>query len=188
MQSNIKYANTLIIALAIAYFIIGGINLLGVIDGKVIFLCSIVSCVVAIIQILDTIISGLRTYEVNVLKISVGFLKAWGIENSNQTIEQKNKKIDEFKKDQKDIHNKYCVIIKRLSLATNVLLTATLIFFIFGLSTDFIEGNSKIADTLSLFSFALIFVSLTVQTYLEKCINSIETELKCVLETDEEMI
>lgn len=29
MKSNIKYANILIIALAVAYFIIGGMNFLG---------------------------------------------------------------------------------------------------------------------------------------------------------------
>lgn len=186
MQSNIKYTNTLIIALAITYFIIGGINLFGFIDGKVILLCSIVSFVVAVVQILDTIISGLKVYEINVLKISVGFLKAWGLENENQTQEQKSIKINEFKNDQKEIHKNYETVIKKLCILANLLLTVALILFIFGLSTDIIKGNSAVADTLSLFSFALIFVSLAVQTYLEKCINSIEAELRNVLDTDEE--
>lgn len=53
MRSNIKYANILIIAIAIAYFIIGGMNYFGMIDGKVILLCSILSLAVAIVQILD---------------------------------------------------------------------------------------------------------------------------------------
>lgn len=185
MQSNIKYANTLIIAFAIAYFIIGGMNLFGFVDGKVILLCSIVSFVVAIVQILDTIISGLRIYEINVLKISVGFLKAWGIENNNKTQEHKAKKIKEFKNDQKEIHKKYGAVIKKMCILANILLIIALILFVFGLSTDIFKENGVVADTLSLFSFALIFVSLAVQIYLDKCINSIEVELKNVFGTEE---
>ena len=60
MKSNIKYANILIIALAVAYFIIGGMNFLGYVGGKVILLCSIVSLAVAIVQIMDVVISALK--------------------------------------------------------------------------------------------------------------------------------
>ena len=63
MKSNIKYANILIIALAVAYFIIGGMNFLGYVGGKVILLCSIVSLAVAIVQIMDVVISALQLLE-----------------------------------------------------------------------------------------------------------------------------
>lgn len=75
MKTNIRYANIMIMALAIAYFIIGVINLFETVDGKVILLTSLVSLVVAIAQILDTVISALRVFEVNVLKVSIVFFE-----------------------------------------------------------------------------------------------------------------
>lgn len=186
MQSNIKYANILMVALAIAYSIIGVINLFGFIDAKVILLCSIVSFAIAVVQILDTIISGLKVYEVNVLKVSIGLLKAWGIENEKEIPEKKALKINEFKKDQKEIYKKYESIINKMCRIANGFLMIALIIFIFGLSTDIIKGNSLVADTLSLFSFALIFLSLVIQSYLEKSINDIEIEIKNILYSDEE--
>ena len=75
MKTNIRYANVMIMALAIAYFIIGVINLFETVDGKVILLTSLVSLVVAIAQILDTVISALRVFEVNVLKVSIVFFE-----------------------------------------------------------------------------------------------------------------
>ena len=75
MKTNIRYANIMIMALAIAYFIIGVINLFEAVDGKVILLTSLVSLVVAIAQILDTVISALRVFEVNVLKVSIVFFE-----------------------------------------------------------------------------------------------------------------
>ena len=53
----------MIMALAIAYFIIGVINLFETVDGKVILLTSLVSLVVAIAQILDTVNTTLVCYE-----------------------------------------------------------------------------------------------------------------------------
>ena len=68
MKSNIKYANILIIALAVAYFIIGGMNFFGYVGGKVILLCSIVSLAVAIVQIMDVVISALQLLETRIIK------------------------------------------------------------------------------------------------------------------------
>ena len=78
MKSNIKYANILIIALAVAYFIIGGMNLGGYVDGKVILLCSIVSFAVAIVQILDVVISALQILETRINKDIYWFFECMG--------------------------------------------------------------------------------------------------------------
>lgn len=93
MKTNIRYANIMIMALAIAYFIIGVINLFETVDGKVILLTSLVSLVVAIAQILDTVISALRVFEVNVLKVSIVFLNAWNLENDGKSYEEKSLKL-----------------------------------------------------------------------------------------------
>ena len=61
-----------------------------------------------------------------------------------------------------------------------------MVIFILGLSTNCIGANAKLADTLSLFSFALIFVSLTVQYYLESYISSIVIELENISDSMEE--
>ena len=185
MQRNIRYANIMIIALAIAYFIIGAINLVDAVDGKVILLTSIVSLVVAVVQILDTIISALRVFEANVLKISIGLLNAWNLENEDKTYEEKCLKVKEYQSDQIKIHKSYAKCTKALCLSANILLIIAMVVFVIGLSTDFIKGNTKVADTLSLFSFALIFLSFTIQTYLEKYIMRLESELEKILKEDE---
>lgn len=177
MDSNIRYANVLVIALSISYAIIGVVNLIKPIDGKVILLTAIVSLVVAIVQIIDTIISALKAFEINVLKVSIGFLQAWSLENSDKSYEDKNEKSKEFRDDHREIHKSFGKSIRLLRLIANVLLIISMVIFVIGLTTNVIKQNTKVADTLSLFSFALMFLSFTVQTYLEKYINAIEKEL-----------
>ena len=62
MKTNIRYANIMIMALAIA-------------------------------QILDTVISELRVFEVNVLKVLIVFLNAWNLENDDKSYEEKSLKL-----------------------------------------------------------------------------------------------
>ena len=62
MKTNIRYANIMIMELAIA-------------------------------QILDTVISELRVFEVNVLKVSIVFLNAWNLENDDKSYEEKSLKL-----------------------------------------------------------------------------------------------
>ena len=91
-----------------------------------------------------------------------------------------------LKKEDKNIHKKYENIIEKTSLIANGILIGVLIVFILGLSTEFIKENAKLADTLSLFSFALIFVSLTIQSYLDNYITRINIELERLFNTIEE--
>ncbi|MFR5731908.1 MAG: hypothetical protein ACLUD2_08135 [Clostridium sp.] len=66
-------------------------NYFGMIDGKVILLCSILSLAVAIVQILDVFISGLQIMEINVIKSSIKILDVWGMKNENETHSEKKK-------------------------------------------------------------------------------------------------
>lgn len=63
-------------------------------------------------------------------------------------------------------------------MLANIILSIVLIVFILGLSTEFIKENTKIADTLSIFSFAFIFVSLTIQSYLDNYITCVNVEVE----------
>jgi len=73
-----------------------------------------------------------------------------------------------------------------LCWSANILLIIVMVIFVIGLSTDFIKGNTKVADTLSLFSFALMFISFTIQTYLERYLMGLENELQKLLKKEEE--
>lgn len=81
MKSNIRYADVLFIALGIAYVILSILNMFGKVQGKIILLCSIVSFIVSLVQIMDSIISVLKIIEVNVLKVSLCVLQAWHYEH-----------------------------------------------------------------------------------------------------------
>lgn len=113
-------------------------------------------------------------------------MHAWGVENEDKSNSEKVLKLEEYKSDQKNIHKKYENIIEKTSLIANGILIGVLIVFILGLSTEFIKENAKLADTLSLFSFALIFVSLTIQSYLDNYITRINIELERLFNTIEE--
>lgn len=185
MKSNIKYANILIIAFGVAFFIIGGMNFGGIITGKVILLCSIVSLGVAIVQILDVIISAMQMIEIRVMKTSIAFLQVWGMENKNVDHSEKILKIEEYKNDQKYIYEKYETLTKKIAWIANIILAFFLIVFILGLSTDIIKENAILADSLSLFSFAFIFISLTVQNSFDKYITNISIQLEGTLKNIE---
>ena len=167
MKSNIKYADVIFIALGIAYVILSILNMFGKVQGKIILLCSIVSFVVSLVQIMDSIISVLKIIEVNVLKVSLCVLQAWYYENMGLEEKEMKKKIKEFNQDKSVIQGKYSTMINRLSIGSNAILTCTMMFFIIGLSTDFVKESSVIADSLTLISFAIIFISLVLHTYLD---------------------
>lgn len=186
MKSNIKYADVLFIALGIAYVILGILNMFGKVQGKIILLCSIVSFVVSLVQIMDSIISVLKIIEVNVLKASLCVLQAWYCENINLEKGEIEKKIEEFNRDKNVIQRKYSTIINRLSRGSNVVLTCIMIFFLIGLSTDFVRENPVIADSLTLISFAIIFISLVLHTYLDGYIEKFNQQIDYTINIMEE--
>lgn len=177
MKSNIKYADVIFIALGIAYVILSILNMFGKVQGKIILLCSIVSFVVSLVQIMDSIISVLKIIEVNVLKVSLCVLQAWYYENMGLEKKEMEKKIKEFNQDKSVIQGKYSTMINRLSIGSNAILTCTMIFFIIGLSTDFVKESSVIADSLTLISFAIIFISLVLHTYLDNYIEKFNQQI-----------
>ena len=182
MKSNIKYVDIVVIALGIAYFFIGIINIFGAISGKIILLCSIVSLVIAIVQIMDSVATYLRIIEANVIKSSVCFYKAWRFEHSLDSSDVIRIKTEEYKEDWDRIHKKFDKKVNQICRGSNIGLTITMVFFIIGLSTDFIEGNAVAADTLTLISFAVIFLSIAFQTSMDRYIENVNKEIDNILE------
>lgn len=182
MKSNIKYVDILVIALGIAYFFIGIINIFGVISGKIILLCSIVSFAIAVVQIMDSVATYLRIIETNVIKSSVCFYRAWCLEHRLDSADAIRIKNEEYKEDWDRIHKKFDKKVNHICRGSNIGLTITMVFFIIGLSTDFIKGNTVFADTLTLFSFAIIFLSIAFQTSMDRYIENVNEEIDKILE------
>ena len=174
MELKIKYSDGLIIAFSISYIFIGIINLFGLIDSKIILLCSIVAFLVAIIQIFELLIAVFRVMETCVIKLLLGTLEAWGTEHSNEDIFVRNNKIKEFNENCEVVRKKYSKYVKRIQFTSNLLFISALVLLFVGMATDFIKGNSILADTLSLFSFALIFISVILQSYIEQYIRRVK--------------
>lgn len=186
MKSNIKYADVLFIALGIAYVTLGLLNIFGKVQGKIILLCSIVSFVVSLVQMVDTIISVLKIIEVNVLKTLLCVLQVWHYEHIDIEKKEIGKKIEEFNRNKSVIQSKYSAMIKRLSIGSNIILTCTMVFFLIGLSTDFVRESTIIADSLTLISFAIIFISLVLHTYLDSYIEKFNQQIDYTINMMEE--
>ena len=186
MKSNIRYADVLFIALGIAYVILSILNMFGKVQGKIILLCSIVSFIVSLVQIMDSIISVLKIIEVNVLKVSLCMLQAWHYEHIDLEKKEVEQKITEFNRDKSVIQSKYSTMINRLSKVSNAILTCTMIFFLIGLSTDFVKESPIIADSLTLISFAIIFITLVLHTYLDSYIEKFNQQIDYTINIMEE--
>lgn len=186
MKSSIKYADVLFIALGIAYVTLGILNIFGKVQGKIILLCSIVSFVVSLVQIMDSIISVLKIIELNVLKTLLCVLQAWYYEHIDIEKREIEKKVEEFNRDKSVIQSKYSILINRLSRGSNIILTCTMVFFLIGLSTDFVRESTVIADSLTLISFAIIFISLVLHTYLDSYIDKFNQQINCTINIMEE--
>lgn len=186
MKSNIRYADGVFMALGLAYIILGTLNLFGKVQAKIILLCSIVSFVIAIVQILDSFISSIRIVETNVLKASLCMLQAWYDEHMDLNKEDIKKKISEFNRDRCDIQKRYARFISSLCIISNVILTVSIAFFLIGVSTDFVKENTALADTLTLFSFAIIFISLVLHTQMDNYVEKFNQLLESTIDMMEE--
>lgn len=186
MKSNIKYADGVFMALGLAYIILGTLNIFGRVQGKIILLCSIVSFVIAIVQILDSFISSIRVVETNVLKTSLCMLQAWYGEHMNLNKEDIKKKIGEFNSDRRNIQKRYTRLISNLCIISNIILTVSIVFFLIGVSTDFVKENTTLADTLTLFSFAIIFISLVLHTQINNYVEEFNQSLESTINMMEE--
>ena len=70
-----------------------------------------------------------------------------------------------------DIHKEYIRRINKIHIWKSRLTFATIFIFFLFLSTDFVEENATLADTLSLISFALIFIDIAIKHYMQYIIE-----------------
>lgn len=113
-------------------------------------------------------------------------LQAWHDEHMDLSKEDIKKKISEFNKDRCDIQKKYTRLISSLCIISNVILTVSIAFFLIGISTDFVKENTALADTLTLFSFAIIFISLVLHTQMDNYVEKFNQSLESTINMMEE--
>jgi len=178
LKTRINYSNILIISFAGAYFIIAILNPFGFIPNKVVLLCSAVSLIVAVSQILDSIAICMELMEKKVLQKSLQILIQIRKQNvADDSITMQNK-IFSFREDKNKIHEQYAKKINHITKWSNGLLTTALILFIIGMAINIEIDCGVISDTASLISFSLIFLSIFLNDYLNTKINNFDSEMQ----------
>lgn len=186
MQTHINYSRILIASFAIAYFIIGALNPFGIISSKVVLLCSVVSLIVAISQILDSIAISMEIMERNVLKKSMTILIKICEKDACNNSASMLDKIQNFIADKDKIHERYAKRINCFSEWSNKILAIAMVIFIVGLAITIEIECGIISDTASLISFSLIFLSIFLNDYLNDKIKNFDSEIQHVLDKMED--
>ncbi len=97
-------------------------------------------------------------------------------------VDRKNNKNNQYREDQKQIVNTYERIIKKIRWLEYIVLSGTVIGFIVMVIYLPNDGNSRVADVVSLFSFAILFFSLTFQAYIREFVDEISINIKKIVE------
>lgn len=164
MESQTDYGFIIIICLAVAYMLVGLLRLTGYFyDGKIILICSLCSVIFAIISIIETLVTGYKQAQKSLLSQMES-------DNYNYAEIQKN----------------YTKKINWLHKLKNFLLFITMTLFFFLMPTDFINENSTLADGLSLLSFSLILMDISLKMYLEKIIVEFKIWIKKIKRGEKE--
>ncbi len=178
MKTHINYSKIIIASFAVAYFIIGVLNPFGLVPNKVVLLCSIVSLIVAISQMLDSIATYMEMMERKVLKKSLRILiRVYEQDSSNESSTMQNI-ILSFRNDKNKICEQYAKKINRIVVWSNMMLVIAFIVFIVGLAINIEINCGAISDTASLISFAFIFFSIFLNDYLNNKIKSFDSEIQ----------
>lgn len=155
LESKTDYGFIFIVGFAIAYLLTGLLKLYGyAFSGKIMLGCSICSVAFAITSILETFVTGYKQAEKSVIS---------KITDKNQS----NPQVYEM---YKIMQENYMRKINWLHKLKSILLVIIMTVFFLIITTDYIEGNSTLADGLSLISFALIIFDIALKMYLEKII------------------
>lgn len=169
MEEKTNYGLIFISAFGFSYLIIAALRFLGyVYNGKIFLLCSMCSASFALISILESIVSYLKKSE------KVALNKLHYFESCKQGNHSTQIECDDTEKQNQfnNIHEKYIRRINKIHIWKSRLTFATIFIFFLFLSTDFVEENAILADTLSLSSFALIFIDIALKHYMQYTIEN----------------
>ena len=168
MEEKTNYGLIFISAFGFSYLIIAALRFLGyVYNGKIFLLCSMCSASFALISILESIVSYLKKSEKVALN-KLHYFESCKQGNHSTQVEYTN---TEKRNPSNDIHEKYIRRINKIHIWKSRLTFATIFIFFLFLSTDFVEENATLADTLSLISFALIFIDIAIKHYMQYIIE-----------------
>lgn len=150
--------------------------------GKTLLICSIMSLLIGLVQLAETIILGLQKMEINIYNTSLCGQLEWNRSVEKKDLAETNKINNQYKENQKQIINTYERIIKKILLGEYIILSGIVIGFIIMMIYLPNEGNNRVADVISLFAFSILFFSLTVQAYIKEFVDEISINIKKIVE------
>lgn len=194
MKANIEYGNIVIFSYAIVFVILGTLNLLGMINGATILIFSIDAFLLAVVQLMDSIMTIQSALYSKAIRTILCLLNGWYFENRYSDKDVLENKRKEFVENKNRIMSSFEMRIRRIAFVGNIIISVSIVFTIIALSTKFMTENSRISDALSLISFAIVFLGISINSYankyidrLEKVINETESKLSTILDKDVEL-
>lgn len=181
MKGNLKSDFFVVLGFGVAYLIVGVLYGIGIGGGKTVLICSIVSIVMAVIQVLEMIIDIYSKMEYKIIITMVCMLEAWRKENLGASVEEKKEKLDDFMQNQIIVENNIMKVTKPCKLAKNLLLLGGVVLFFLLMTYLNDDGNAKLADTLSIVSFSIIFISMAVQMSMRDYFAEIDQMIKSTI-------
>lgn len=180
MKSNMKADFFAILGIGIAYLVVGVLYGIGIGGGKTVLICSVGSIVIAIIQVLEMIISIYTKMEYKIIVTMVFMLEVWEKEHQEATSYDKKAKVKDFKKNQEVVDKNITKVTKICRTVKNFLLLGGVLVFFMLMTYLNEDGNAKLADTLSIISFSIIFISMAVQMGMKDYFGEIDQIIKKV--------
>lgn len=177
MKDNLKADFFVVLGFGIAYLIVGVLYGIGIGGAKTVLICSIVSIVLAIIQILEMIINVYLKIEYKIIVTMVCMLEVWEKEHKEASLEDKRAKLIDFKKNQEIVDRNILKVTNLCKFVRDFLLFGGVVLF-FLLMTYLNDGNAKLADTLSIISFSIIFISMAIQMSMRDYFTEIDQLIK----------
>ena len=167
---------------ALAYMIVAILYIFHIGTGKTLLICSIMSFLIGLFQLAETIILGLQKMELNIYNTSLCGQFEWNKSGEKKDSSETIKINNQYREDQKQIVNTYERIIKKIQWSEYIILSGTVIGFIVMMIYLPNDGNSRVADVVSLFAFSILFFSLTVQAYIKEFVDEISVNIKEIVE------
>ncbi len=184
-----KIAWQMLTGFFVAYLIVGILYGFGVGDDKTIMVSSIVSLIIAVSQIVIALISSVNAARSKTVMTSLCIFQTWLQGSDMVSSKEKKNKLMKFNEDNKSINAEYDKKIRHLEMINCCIIIFGVVVFVILISFRQIPGNAKIADTISLISFALLFGSKAFEMannkYTSTYEKSIDKIVMCMEEMDE---
>lgn len=117
-------------SIALTYMLIAILYLFRIGTGKILLICSIMSLLIGLYQLAETIIFGLQKMEKNLLNTSICGQLEWNKSVEKKDSDEANIINKQYKENQKQIVDTYEGIIKKIQWVEYIILSGIVIGFI----------------------------------------------------------